>query len=743
MIKPSAPWRPNVRSVSSLLAMLMVLTPALAIAEDPTITGQVAGQAVLGEYGSKEAFNVNIAQPVTQAATPLTTIDGSASGSGQITAPSSRTFVQVAVQPAATGDLAQVRVFEDLNLDGQYEYSYTVPTLASGVCANGIISCRAGTWLECKPLGWAADADGRVSLVDIPLDDLGGCYCINSSCGSNLIWNNLPLVLKDLGGGVVGAVQQRRPSFIVTDVSTDDATITYYGMDAGRTGSDESGAPLSGRAEETRYYQSPSLLTSDTEAAILAQSADPDSYYAMASTSLQNRMEVGELSTCVIERVIQIPTQESFCPIPTMEGSTWVHDDIVSVFRIIGNKLYTIEGDYESGGTGITFRDIDLTMSYLGPRRSDSWMASRLVVSYDTASDTSKLAGYRATYFGDSSGELGSELTARNTRIRLFDATGQEVTQLDLMSLSCTDNFNHESGETYSTCTWVEPFYRSGLWVSSYASGDTVYIQSSRGRTLGRIKFEQHPQCPLTGGTACFGTPLRCTKYDLIEGVDDRCLALENNPDCSLRDETVDGVVTYRTFQPSGLTPFSSCRTFDLPMPWVSTSLCRDWWRKERTYLCKGTADFDFTDAKRRMEAVNQSVDGTNPAAGSVQYTDMRKDADTGVWTTDTHTLQWNVPAPSAGCQQVCKTRKTVDNASVNMNGPVTNERTTPDQYEFAYKVCTGNASGVGGTTCPIESGETILKACQCLNEFADAASALTALQEAARDMICTSGVRR
>ncbi|MHB8708198.1 MAG: hypothetical protein ACYC9I_04935, partial [Desulfuromonadales bacterium] len=224
MIKPSAPWRPNVRSVSSLLAMLMVLTPALAIAEDPTIAGQVAGQAVLGEYGSKEAFNVNIAQPVTQAATPLTTIDGSASGSGQITAPSSRTFVQVAVQPAATGDLAQVRVFEDLNLDGQYEYSYTVPTLASGVCANGIISCRAGTWLECKPLGWAADADGRVSLVDIPLDDLGGCYCINSSCGSNLIWNNLPLVLKDLGGGVVGAVQQRRPSFIVTDVSTDDAT---------------------------------------------------------------------------------------------------------------------------------------------------------------------------------------------------------------------------------------------------------------------------------------------------------------------------------------------------------------------------------------------------------------------------------------------------------------------------------------------------------------------------------------
>lgn len=715
----------------------MVCVPSLSLAGDPTAAGQTAGQSVLGKYGSKGGFNTNISQPITNANTPLTTVDGTVSGSGQITAPSSNAFVQVAVQPSGTGDLAQVRVFQDLDLNGAYEYSYLVPVIVSGVCANGVISCNPGTWLECKSFAWTADTDGNASLMDIPLDDLGGCYCINNSCGSNLVWNNLSLVLKDLGGGVVGAVQGSRSSFVVTDVRADDSAITYYGMDTGRTGSDQSGAPLAGRVEETKYFRNPGQLSSATEEVLLTQTGDPKSFYSITATSLQNRQEPGSISTCQIERTIDIQTQDSFCPLPVFTGTTEVRKDIVSVFHIQDNKLFVREGDYEGGGAGITFRDIDLTMTYLGPRRTDSWVAARFVLHYDAVTDTSILEGYRAWYGGSNAGEIGSTLTARNTRIRLFDYTGTEVTQLDLMKLTCTDTYDSETGTTITTCSWSELWRRSGLWLSSYASGDTVYIKSNRGQILGWIKFEQHPQCPLQGGTECFGFPLHCTKYDLLEGLDDNCLALENNPDCSLRDETVDGVVTYNTFQPTGLTPFSSCKNFDLPDPWVQTSLCKDWWLKERTYLCKGAADFDFTDAKKRMAAVNESVDGTNPTSGSVHYTDMRKDPDTGAWTTDTHLLQWNVPPPSDACQKVCKTRKVVSDAEVNMNGPVTNERISTTQYEFAYKECTG------GSVCPVEPGEEILKACQCINDFADAASAMTAINEAAKDLICTSGVRR
>ena len=36
---------------------------------------------------------------------------------------------------------------------------------------------------------------------------LAGCYCINANCGSNLVWNNISVVLK--GSGMVSASSSR------------------------------------------------------------------------------------------------------------------------------------------------------------------------------------------------------------------------------------------------------------------------------------------------------------------------------------------------------------------------------------------------------------------------------------------------------------------------------------------------------------------------------------------------------
>src|SRR3546814_9904910 len=41
--------------------------------------------------------------------------------------------------------------------------------------------------------------------------ELAGCYCINNSCGANLVMDNLPSVLKDLGGGAIGALTSHDP----------------------------------------------------------------------------------------------------------------------------------------------------------------------------------------------------------------------------------------------------------------------------------------------------------------------------------------------------------------------------------------------------------------------------------------------------------------------------------------------------------------------------------------------------
>jgi len=47
---------------------------------------------------------------------------------------------------------------------------------------------------------------------------LAGCYCISSCCGSNLVWNNIGIVLRDIGGGMVSAVHQQK-HFTITDVT--------------------------------------------------------------------------------------------------------------------------------------------------------------------------------------------------------------------------------------------------------------------------------------------------------------------------------------------------------------------------------------------------------------------------------------------------------------------------------------------------------------------------------------------
>lgn len=736
MTKPFASWRRNVRKPLdwAILVLLLAGLPHLAAAGDPTVLGQENGQAVLEKYSGTDAFNANISQPITNSNTPLTTIDGTLSGSGQITAPSSYDFLQVAVQPSATSDLSQVLVMQDLDFNDQYEYGYIAPVLVSGVCANGVISCSSGSWNNCVPYAWTADGSGRAQLSEVPLNALGGCYCINASCGSNLVWNNLGLLLKDLGGGVLGAVQRSQPGFVVTDVKTDDVAITYYGMDTARSGADQQGVSLSGTVSETQYYENPGQISGATEAVILSQAADPDSFYSIVTSSMQNRQVIGMSVPCRIEQTMQFPLQEAFCPIPICSGATGVTSDVVSILQAVGSTLFVREGDYESGGTGITLRDMTITTSYLGPVRADFYIATRLVAQYDPMANVSTLKIYRVSIneaYTDAE-ELGSELTIPSMRVRLVDATGQEVPELTVLKLTCP-----AEGWVGPGCAWGEPFASSGLWQTSNGhDNNRVDLVSNQGVTLGMIIFDG-AVCPLEDGSACLGSPPKCNLYNIVPGLSDRCLAYANNPDCELTKEVVGGVVTVQDSNPTGLVPLPSCRTFDLPLPWIATTLCEDWWVKERTYRCTTNNSFDFSDTKTRLAAVNDSMAGVDALTGTAQYNDMRKDPDTGTWTFDTHSLEWNVPPTSNECQQVCKTRKDANSAGVNISGPVTTERISSNQNEFFYKPC------LNGGGCPVGPGEVILTDCQCLNAFADAAAAMTALNEAGKDLICSSGIKR
>ncbi len=223
-------------------------------------------------------MRTNLGAPLTSSDSPLSTLDGSLAFNGQITAPSSQAFLEMMIQPSGSGDLQLLQASQDLDFDGIPDHSYTFPQVVSGVCANGVISCDSGTWNGCTPYTWQAGPSGQVSLSSAFITDLGGCYCINNSCGSTLVWDNLGLVLKQLGGGAVSAVQAQNPQFMVTEVKVDGPTITFYGQDPSQ------GVKDPGPVTQSQYYANPSLITGDTEALLLAQATDPTSPYSTVQT---------------------------------------------------------------------------------------------------------------------------------------------------------------------------------------------------------------------------------------------------------------------------------------------------------------------------------------------------------------------------------------------------------------------------------------------------------------------------
>ena len=55
-------------------------------------------------------------------------------------------------------------------------------------------------------------------------------------------------------------------------------------------------------------------------------------------------------------------------------------------------------------------------------------------------------------------------------------------------------------------------------------------------------------------------------------------------------------------------------------------------------------------------------------------------------------------------------------------------------KYDNFYYECDA------GNQCPAEPGEEVIKACQCLNEFAEASAIMQVIRQAGQDMICSSG---
>lgn len=288
---------------ATALATLSATHPAAAQSVEDR--ARAAAAAARARSGDSDALKRNYVTPGL-AGQPITTVDSKRSFVPRLACQKTATLMEVLVQPSAKGDLGQVQIARDTDLDGTIDSRSSLGVPVSGICANGVISCDPGTWSSCGYFRWDVDADLKLKLAEVEMAELAGCYCINNSCGTNLAWSNLGSVLGDLGGGMIGALTTADPRIGVAEAVIDGPVIRYVGA---QTTSCTASAAL----PQIAYRANPTTIASDAQRA----SATSSVFQAVAA-SPAGAGKAEQTRKCTIEREVS--------------ARSWAYDDIVTAF---------------------------------------------------------------------------------------------------------------------------------------------------------------------------------------------------------------------------------------------------------------------------------------------------------------------------------------------------------------------------------------------------------------------------
>lgn len=219
MKKPSIPW---------LSAIIMVAVSTMAGPPDGQEAGLQGGALVRDRYGTPEGLQQALVSPFV-AGDHLSTLDGSQRFGVSLLTDTAPNLLSLVVQPGTGGDLVRLIIHINRQTADNVATESIITTPVSGVCTNGIISCRPGSWDACNPYQFTFDAQEHVQLTTVPLTQLSGCFCINNSCGQDLYWQNRRAVLFALGGSLVAALQHDGVKLAISSVAVEDSAIRYAG----------------------------------------------------------------------------------------------------------------------------------------------------------------------------------------------------------------------------------------------------------------------------------------------------------------------------------------------------------------------------------------------------------------------------------------------------------------------------------------------------------------------------------
>lgn len=670
--------------------LIAMLTPVVNAADYvfPAYSGQTDARStddIIKDFTkSGEDINNNLTRPM-MSADPITTFDNK-TFNAQMSCPASEAYLELLIAPGSTGDITTFNLKQDTDIDGVFDYIYSPSFHVSGVCANGVISCDANTWNNCQAYQWEINPAKQATLTATGLAALGGCYCVNNSCGSALVMTNLSSTLGDLAGGVVARLANQNPAFSVSKVDVNGPVITYYGQNAADCG-------MTGTTGQETYFSDPSQM-----AANATSTAQLDSMFNLVTNSVAAADSGFVKKSCTLSRTIGLDEV--------------TQNDIIM---------------YNGGAGGLTSCGIGCMQLVLGTASNHNYW-----------SGTCSLNKHEVSFWVTKPERI---LSATLTRAQ-FDDHIQISNNGSLI-------FAHHSAWTDLSDTSYPPgtyWHQQGVGLGSgddqfnnyisipYCERDTIWSVSPNKDFTNIIKQPgQHNfkiRVAVSGGGQGYAHAQIMVDescYLLPEAIINSCSTYEADPTCRLEQETVDGVNIFKNYNPTGLVPLANTR--EIVGSTCTKHVNKPWWTKERTYHCDDTSSFDFTNVFERSERIRT----TASASG---YDDYRLDEATGQWNNEVaNVMQLPDNIPVADCVQACKTKKTITANDVAGLGVTGNIRTIPTTTETNYYEC--NHAGV----CPAGTGETITTACQCMNNFAEATAIIQSMRMAGRDLICTSGI--
>ncbi|CCW16556.1 FIG00911085: hypothetical protein [Sphingobium indicum BiD32] len=276
-----------------MLAGTVLMLPSVLHAQSMDDRARAAAAATKAKTGDSDTLLKNYVTP-GMSGQPVATVDGTKTFTPTLACQKTANLLEVLIQPSSSGDIGVVRISRDKDLDGTFDSSSALPVPVSGICANGVISCQPGTWTQCHSFRWNLDSAKDLKLTEVDMPELSGCYCVNNSCGSNLVFGNLASVLKDLGGGMVGALTTADPRIGVAEARINGPVIDYVGAQTTACTS----SPAIG---QTVYRANPAAIQGDA----FALSSSNPVFQALAASSA-GAGKAQQLRSCTITREVTL-----------------------------------------------------------------------------------------------------------------------------------------------------------------------------------------------------------------------------------------------------------------------------------------------------------------------------------------------------------------------------------------------------------------------------------------------------